>query len=154
MYFRLVQTILWLIRTCKWMCRCRWTWRWRGWGCAGRGSHPPGLLSRRRLWSLQTEVIEEYNIIYIQCRPYFCHRSKYFYACFKEQKHYQNIIIFDISLLKYNIFRNYFQSINSNFKKYYYFCIKKQLKKMRFSNYWISLNITVFSIYIDIYFSL
>ena len=67
--------------------------------------------------------------MYIQCRPYFCHNSKNFYAYFKEQKHYQNIIIFDISLLKYNIFRNYFQSINSNLKKKYYFCIKKQLEK-------------------------
>ena len=65
----------------------------------------------------------------LHCRPYFCHRSENFYAYFKEQKHYQNIIIFDISLLKYNIFRNYFQSINSNFTKIYYFCIKKQLLK-------------------------
>ena len=79
--------------------------------------------------------------IYVQCRPYFCHRSKHFYAYFKEQKQYQNIIIFDILLLKYNIFRNHFQSLNSNFKKYYCFSIKKQLKKKRFSNYWITINI-------------
>jgi len=45
-----------------------------------------------------------------------CHRSENFYAYFKEQKHYQNIIILNISSLKYNIFKNYFQSINSDFK--------------------------------------
>ena len=78
------------------------------------------------------EKKESVEFLYIQCRPYFCHRSENFYAYFKEQNYYQNNISLNISFLKYNIFRNYFQSINSDFKKYYYFCIKKQLKKMSY----------------------
>ena len=57
----------------------------------------------------------------LQCRPYICHRSENLNAYFKEQEHYQSIIILTITYMKYNIFRNFFQSINSNFEKYYYF---------------------------------
>ena len=77
------------------------------------------------------EKKESVEFLYIQCRPYFCHRSENFYAYFKEQNYYQNNISLNISFLKYNIFRNYFQSINSDFKKIL-FLNKKQLKKISY----------------------
>ena len=58
--------------------------------------------------------------------------------------HYWNIIfleiIFNLSIL---ILKNIIISV-----------LKNNFKKMRFSNYWISINITIFSIYIEIYFYL